>query len=252
MATKTKRLFRVDTGINGGELVIGQVNDDFVRYFVDKPEHELIDHVLNTERDPDELDPDAPEIKEDFYCWNECDEIEHLNGVYSDTEWSWVELPAGTKEGTQAAMENEYEGEVFEPLHLHDREAYHEDNDDRKEKYDVVPCMLYHTGEKGGMGCWFVETDGEDFDPNKFCYSTVATNVAEIVDQAWYDKEEIYCDQSWCDTRSKGDWMRVGYFNKDWHDTREQREEDEYMWELYDENIEDARKEEIERSILTK
>ena len=38
-------------------------------------------------------------------------------------------------------MENEYEGEVFEPLHLHDREAYHEDNDDAKEKYDVVPCL---------------------------------------------------------------------------------------------------------------
>jgi hypothetical protein len=103
--------------------------------------------------------------------------------------------------------------------------------------------MLYHTGEKGGMGCWFVETDGEDFDPNKFCYSTVATNVAEIVDQAWYDKEEIYCDQSWCDTRSKGDWMRVGYFNKDWWDTREKRLNDEYMWESYDENIEEAEEE---------
>jgi len=249
-----KRLFRIDTGVNGGELVIGTVTEEFVKYIQelmeDYGEAECMEALENAEHD--ESYYEGPVICEDFCSWSEVDDLEHLYGVYADTEWSWVELPAGTKPGTRDSMENEYEGEVFEPLHLHDREAYHEDNDDRKEKYDVVPCMLYHTGEKGGMGCWFVETDGEDFDPNKFCYSTVATNVAEIVDQAWYDKEEIYCDQSWCDTRSKGDWMRVGYFNKDWHDTREQREEDEYMWELYDENIEDARKEEIERSILTK
>jgi hypothetical protein len=249
-----KRLFRVDTGINGGELVIGTVTEEFVKYIQelmeDYGEAECMEALENAEHD--ESYYEGPVICEDFCSWSEVDDLEHLYGVYADTEWSWVELPAGTKEGTQAAMENEYEGEVFEPLHLHDREAYHEDNDDRKEKYDVVPCMLYHTGEKGGMGCWFVETDGEDFDPNKFCYSTVATNVAEIVDQAWYDKEEIYCDQSWCDTRSKGDWMRVGYFNKDWHDTKEQRLADEYMWESYDENIEDARQEEIKASILTK
>ena len=199
----------------------------------DEGESECMEALENAEHD--ESYYEGPVICEDFCSWSEVDDLEHLYGVYADTEWSWVELPAGTEQGTRDSMENEYEGEVFEPLHLHDREAYHEDNDDAKDKHDVVPCMLYHTGEKGGMGCWFVETDGEDFDPSKFCYSTVATNVAEIVDQAWYDKEEVYCDQSWCDTRSKGDWMRVGYFNKDWHDTREQRMSDEYCWELYDE-----------------
>jgi len=245
-----KRLFRIDTGINGGELVIGTVNEAFVNHFLGEDEGDLIDALSNAEHDPEEYD--GPEICEDFYTWSEVDDLEHLYGVYADTEWSWVELPAGTKEGSRDSMENEYEGEVFEPLHLHDREAYHEDHPDDGEKHDVVPCLLYHTGEKGGMGCWFVETDGEDFDPSKFCYSTVATNVAEIVDQAWYDKEEIECDQSWCDTRSKGDWMRVGYFNKDWHDTREQRMSDEYCWELYDEIQEENRQEAIKTSILTK
>tara|TARA_B110000495_G_scaffold200670_1_gene216383 strand:+ start:28 stop:780 length:753 start_codon:yes stop_codon:yes gene_type:complete len=248
-----KRLFRIDTGINGGELVIGTVDEEFVRHFIDKDESDLIHALHDAEHDPDEYC--GPEICEDFYTWSETDDIEHLYGVYADSEWSWVELPAGVTEGTRDSMEDEYEGEKFSPLHLHDREAYHDDNDEGIDDYPnctYKPVLLYHTGEKGGMGCWFIETDGEDFDPNKFCYSTVATNVTEIVDQAWYDKEEVYVDQSWCDTRSKGDYVQVGWMNMDWHDTREQRLADEYMWESYDENIEDARQEELKRSILTK
>ena len=232
-----KRLFRVDMGINGGELVIGKINDEFVRHFVNEDESDLIDALMNAEHDPEEFKASGlPEICDDFTAWNECDDIEHLNSSYGDTEWSWVELPAGTKPGTRDSMENEYEGESFEPLHLFDREAYHDDDDSAKDKHNVVPVLLYHTGEKGGMGCWFVETDGEDFDPNKFCYSTVATNVSEIIDQAWYNKEELDHSMDWADTRGKGDWARVGWMNMDWHDTREKRLKDEYLWELYDEN----------------
>ncbi len=36
------RLFRIDIGIWGGELTIGQVNEDFVKHFIDKDEQELI------------------------------------------------------------------------------------------------------------------------------------------------------------------------------------------------------------------
>ena len=218
-----KRLFRVDTSIHGGELVIGTINEEFVQHFIDEDESELMTYVLEAE----DID------------------IEHLYGDYANTDLSWMEV-TGT-EGRDS-YDDEYEGEKFEPLHLHDREAYHSDTDEHKEKYDVVPCLLYHTMEKGGMGNFFIETDGEDFDPNKFCYSTVATNVAEIVDQVWYDKEEIDCDMQWCDTRSKGDYVQVGWFNKDWHDTREQRLADGYMWESYDENIEEANAERLQNT----
>ena len=239
-----KRLFRVDTSIHGGELVIGTVNEEFVQHFIDEDESELMTYVLEAE-DIEPEDLEGPEICDEFYTWSETDDIEHLYGVYANTEWSWMEV-TGT-EGRDS-YDDEYEGEKFEPLHLHDREAYHSDTDEHKEKYDVVPCLLYHTMEKGGMGNFFIETDGEDFDPNKFCYSTVATNVAEIVDQVWYDKEEIDCDMQWCDTRSKGDYVQVGWFNKDWHDTREQRLADGYMWESYDENIEEANAERLQNT----
>lgn len=233
-----KRLFRVDMGINGGELVIGKINDEFVRHFVNEDESDLIDALMKAEQDPREFEASGfPEICDNFTAWSECDDIEHLYSSYGATEWSWVELSAGTQPGSRDSMENEYGGESFEPFPLFDREAYHDDDDSAKDKHNVVPVLLYHSGEKGGMGCWFVETDGEDFNPNKFCYSTVATNISEIIDQAWYDKKELDHNMDWADTRSKGDWARVGWMNLDWHNTREQRLTDEDLWELYDENL---------------
>jgi len=234
-----KRLFRVDTSVHGGELVIGTVNEEFVNHFIDKDENELMTYILEAE-DTEPEDLEGPEICEDFYTWSETDDIEHLYGVYGNTEWSWMEVTDSTG---RDSYEDEYEGKKFEPMHLHDREAYHEIHDGAKEKHDVVPCLLYHTVEKGGMGNFFIETDGEDFDPTKFCYSTVATNVCEIVDEVWYDKKLIDCDQSWTDTRGKGDYVQVGWFNKDWHDTREKRQADPDMWESYDWDQEDAKAE---------
>ena len=49
-----KRLFRIDTGINGGELVIGTVTEEFVQHFIDKDESDLIDAISNAEHDPEE------------------------------------------------------------------------------------------------------------------------------------------------------------------------------------------------------
>ena len=238
------RLFRIDTGINGGELVIGTVNEDFVKHFIDEDESDLIDAIYNAEHDPEEYD--GPEICEDFYSWSECDDLEHLYCSYGDTEWSWVEVPVDATPGTRDSMENEYEGEEFEPNHLYDREAYHSSNEGEKEKgYEVVPCLAYHTGEKGGMGCWFVETDGEDFDPKKVVYSTVASNVAEIIEDVWYDREKLELNQDWCDTRSKGDWVQVGWFNKDWHDTLEKQEQnmDEH-WDSHEDWLDWQREQE--------
>ena len=85
-----KRLFRVDTSIHGGELVIGTVNEEFVNHFIDADENDLIDALANAEHDPEEYD--GPEIAEDFYTWSETDDLEHLYGVYGNTEWSWMEV----------------------------------------------------------------------------------------------------------------------------------------------------------------
>ena len=230
-----KRLFRIDIGIYGGELTIGQVNEDFVKHFVDKPEDELIEFMDGWSAGDADKDIPVPVVDEcEYYDIND---IEWLSGSVGETEWSFVELPADVEPGTRESMDKEHEGEEFEPHHLYDREAYFDDNDEAKEKYPddkVVPVLMYYATEKGSMGCWFVETDGEDFDPNKVAYSTVCTNIQEVLDTVWYDKKELWEQDEWKSTNGKGLYASVGWMNLDWHDTKESRDIDEY-WEHFDE-----------------
>ena len=228
----TKRRFRIDTGAYGGELVVGTVDEEFVKHFVEEGEGELIDHLHSLEWDED-VNKDLPKPFEDFYCWNETDDIEHCNGPYSDTEWYWTEVPADESDD----WNNDIDGKEFKPWHLYDRETYHDDNDEAKEKHKVTPVLVYHTGEKGGFGSWFVETEGEDFDPLQVSYSTVATNVAEIVEDVWYSKEQLDHNMDWCDTRGKGDDVKVGWMNVDWHDTLDKIDMNE-MWEGFEDSLE--------------
>ena len=232
MAAKTKRRFRIDVGVNGGELIVGTVDNEFVKHFINESEGDLIDHLHALEWDED-VNKDLPKPFEDFYAWNECDDIEHCNGPYSDTEWYWTEVPADESDD----WEDSVDGKEFEAYHLYDRETYHEDNDEAKEKHEVKPILVYHTGEKGGMGSWFVETDGADFDPLLVSFSTVATNVAEIVEDVWYNKKELEKETDWCDTRGKGDSARVGWMNVNWHDTLDKIDMNE-MWEGFEDSLE--------------
>jgi hypothetical protein len=230
-----KRLFRIDIGIYGGELTIGQVSEGFVKHFIDKDENELIDYMSDWSCGDADEDIPGPVVDEcEYYDIND---IEWLSGSVGETEWSFVELPIDVEPGTRASMDKEHEGEEFEPHHLYDREAYFDDNDEAKEKYPddkVVPVLMYYATEKGSMGCWFVETDGEDFDPNKVAYSTVCTNIQEVLDTVWYDKEELWEQDEWKSTNGKGLYASVGWMNLNWHDTKESRDIDDY-WEYFDE-----------------
>ncbi len=229
------RLFRIDVGIYGGELTIGQVSEGFVKHFIDKDEQDLIDYMFDWSCGDADEDIPGPVVEEcEYYDIND---IEWLSGSVGETEWSFVELPIDVEPGTRESMDNEREGEKFEAHHLYDREAYFDDNDEAKEKYPedkVVPVLMYYATEKGSMGCWFVETDGEDFDPNKVAYSTVCTNIQEVLDTVWYDKEELWEQDEWKSTNGKGLYASVGWMNLDWHDTKESRDIDEY-WEHFDE-----------------
>jgi len=231
-----KRLFRIDIGIWGGELTIGQVNEDFVKHFVDKPEQDLIDYMSDWSCGDADEDIPTPVTEEcEYYDIND---IEWLSGSVGETEWSFIELPADVVIGSRESMDLEHEGEKFEPQHLYDREAYFDDNDDAKEKHPdnkIVPVLMYYATEKGSMGCWFVKTDGEDFDPNKVAYSTVCTNIEEMLDSVWYDKEELWEQDEWKSTNGKGLYASVGWMNLNWHDTKESKDIDDY-WEYYDED----------------
>ena len=49
-----KRIFRVDFGRYGGEVTVGRVSPEFVKYFIDKDEGDLIEYLQNLEwNDPE-------------------------------------------------------------------------------------------------------------------------------------------------------------------------------------------------------
>ena len=211
-----KRRFRIEAGRYGGELAIGEINPDFVEYWLDKEgdEADLIDHVNSYEWDDESgRDMEAPEIGEDFNAWFDTDDVEHVNGAYSDGQWVAYEVPADGSDDYD--FDND---RTFEATHLFSREAYHNNEVPESHEDDVIAVLAFHSGEKGNFGCWFVETEGEDFDPDKICFSSVETTIADIVERVWYNKEELDCEYDYADTTGKGYYASVGFLNKKWHD----------------------------------
>jgi len=231
----SKRRFRIEAGRYGGEVAIGTVSRDFVEFFEDQDEHELIETVQGYEFEDDNMKVDgAPDISEEFSAWHECDDLEHLNGAYADGEWTVTEVPA---DGSDDFSYDESET-VFEAYHLFDREAYHMDSPPDEDGEHIIPVLAFHSAEKGGFAAYFVETDGENFDPKKLAFSSVATNVAEIVENVWYDKELIEPNFDYNDTTGKGYYASVGYFNTNWHDELDTYSDgylsEEGYWEGYE------------------
>lgn len=243
-----KRRFRIDGGRYGGEVVVGEVSPGFASYFAKEDQNEIIEAVLEADdyfsgsEEPEDalLDPETPPYPglepDSFYIW-ENDNFEHLNGPYADGGFFVYEVPA------DGSDDWEYDNEVFEgeAQHVYSREGGYFGNDEpelineadeKGNKY--VPVLAFHSSEKGGFGSWFLETEGEDFDPYKLGYGYVETNVAEIVESVYYDKQELENNMDYNDTTGKGYYASVGWMNTKWHDSQDSIKID---WEDYDENV---------------
>tara|TARA_B110000977_G_scaffold68157_1_gene92459 strand:+ start:823 stop:1788 length:966 start_codon:yes stop_codon:yes gene_type:complete len=246
----SKRIFRIEAGRYGGETVIGEVDAEFVDYFlaIDKSERQeaIIEHVTSYDWDDGQPDADAPIPKEDYYMW-ECDDIEHINSAYADSGFFVTEVT--NEEGKYDYSEIETPLEAVQQLY--GREAYSmgtlPDDEDIQDDDNYVPTLAFHSGEKGGFGCWFVETDGEPFDKYKFTYGIVETDMGEFIDSVWYDKKELETDYDYNDTTGKGYYAGVGYMNTKWHDKGEKYIEGckslEMYWEDFDDTVEYEKKE---------
>ena len=246
----SKRIFRIEAGRYGGETVIGEVDAEFVDYFlaIDKSERQeaIIEHVTSYDWDDGQPDADAPIPKEDYYMW-ECDDIEHINSAYADSGFFVTEVT--NEEGKYDYSEIETPLEAVQQLY--GREAYSmgtlPDDEDIQDDDNYVPTLAFHSGEKGGFGCWFVETDGEPFDKYKFTYGIVETDMGEFIDSVWYDKKELEIDYDYNDTTGKGYYAGVGYMNTKWHDKGEKYIEGckslEMYWEDFDDTVEYEKKE---------
>jgi hypothetical protein len=232
-------------GRYGGEVTIGRVSKEFVEYWSPKVEEDgdgdLINHVVNLDYDGADVDPSLPTMTVDGNtAWYEIDDIEHSNGYYADSNFFVTELD---EEGNETGDEVE-----FTNASLYGREAYNETSMPEPTEYltqedvdNYVPVLVFHSGEKGAFGQWIIETE-EDFDPYKFTFSILETNLGEFVERVWYDGVEIDCDYDWCDSIGKGYYAQVGYMNPKWHDSADKYTdeylEDEGFWESFNDSVE--------------
>ena len=238
----TKRRFRIDSGHYGGELVIGTVNPEFVEYYKDHDESDLIDAIMELDdggpEEPEDalLDPNSPPAPtEEYYMW-ECDDIEHQTAAFSDSNFHVYEVPADGSE------DMDWEKEIWEgaPQFVYSREGGYisDDTPTEEERDQWLPVLAFFSSEKGSFGAWFFETDGEDFDPYKLGFGSNETHMGEFVDRVYYNKEEIDCEYDYAEGTGKGYYAKVGYLNKKWHDAHDKYFElDKEIWEDFDESV---------------
>ena len=248
-----KYRYRIEGGRYGGELVFGEVNPAFASHYAGSDEQELIDAVLEADQmgwgsdeEPDDalLDPDVPPSPgvdgEYFNMW-ENDGFEHLNSPYSDGGFIVYEVPADGSDDWDHEKEV-YEGEAIfvygreGALFGSDEPEVINEEDEKGNKY--VPVLAFHSSEKGSFACWFVDTD-EPFDEFKLGYGVVETNLCELVDAVYYNKEELEANYDYNDTTGKSYGADVGWLNIKWHDSQENIAENmEEYWQEFDDNVE--------------
>ena len=85
--------------------------------------------------------------------------------------------------------------------------------DDENSDRDVS-VLIFLSGERG-CDNWFVETDGEDFNPKKLAYGVLETDVGEFIDSVYYDKKELVKDGGG-DTENNALNARVGVIESSW------------------------------------
>ena len=230
----------------GGELTIGTVTPEFVTYWQGRDEDELIDHLQALEagsdaEDEEGFDPDSPDILPEgewYNSWYEIDDIHHHNAS-SGTDLMAFPIEDDNDINWDKRIE-------FEPHQLYSRECYTQEGPADDPEDNSVPVLMFYSSEKGDFGGWIIElADGEEFDPKLVAISTVETDHGEMVERLWYNKTEIDCEYDFIDTRGKGYYASVAWFNKRWQDTHIDEDTDkemwDEMWEYYDDELAEKR-----------
>lgn len=246
----SKRYFLINPGRYGGEVVVGQTTSEFVEYWQERDESDLISHVFGVDwQDDDDIDSDSPDMTADGnISWHEMDDIEHLNGPYEDNQYAVTEITLvpgveyvhgelvwkdGVDHDYATAMFTEADDyDQHNYIGVFSREAY--SNDLEEDDDTFIPIFMMHSAEKGSFGDIVVETDENGFDPEKFTVGTVETDLATIVEHYFYDGRELEVNWDSSDTTGKGTYVSVGWMNTAWHDVYNESQYQEYVAEYYE------------------
>lgn len=240
-----QRRFRIEPHRYGGELLIGKVSRDFAEAMCDA-DQDAVWQAINDWEDADSAEafteatglPPVLEDEEPGRAWHEYDDFEHHSGGFSDCEWMVTEVPADGSDDFGYGVSDSV-SYTDTPIQVITREAYHQ-TELPEDSEDWVGCVSVFSSEKGGMGAWFVETDGEDFDFRKLGFGLLESNLAELIEALWYDGEMLEPNYDAVDTVGKGMYASTGFFNPNWWDSHAKTYDDD---ELMTEAVADYRQE---------
>ena len=228
----SKRRFRVEPYRYGGELIIGEVNWEFAEAMLDADD-DAVWEALEAWENADSVEafieetglPPVLEDEDPGKSWHDYDDFEHHSGGFSDCEWLVTEVPADGSDDLGYGLSDEVRYSDT-PVQVLTREAYHQ-TDEPEDSEDYVGCVSVFSSEKGGMGAWFVDTDGEDFDFRKLGFGLLESNLAEMIETVWYDGEQLEPNYDAMDTIGKGMYACTGFFNTKWWDSHDKTYDDE-------------------------
>ena len=228
-----KRKFRItvnESRAEGAELKIGTVSVEFVKYW--QKRDGLIKH-LGSIADGKEGDTNSPPMRDGKnFPWNECDDIEGILSPYEPT------VNGFKVEEITAKGDVIIEKQLTDVVPVYSRERYvnpinmDDENSDRD-----VSVLTFLSGERG-CDNWFVETDGEDFNPKKLASGALETYFGEFVDAVFYDKKELELE---IESGTEGTMNReasVGVIKSSWiKDQSKANTLKNLEWDIYDEEL---------------
>lgn len=232
----TTRMYRIDGGRYGGELVLGTCSHAFVEYWVNKDQNDLLTHINGVEfEDEEDIDPDSPPMNDDgeTYSWYEYEDLEHLNSCFADSDFTITEVDPESLE--------EIEGTQLELDGL--PSLYNREGGYLSSEYEegMLPALCFFSSEKGSFGSYLLELpEGEELEVRKLGVGLVETELCDLIDGVFYDGYELDADYDWAESIGKGYYCAVGWYNPEWREGLDKYQVDSKMFNEY---LEDFRAE---------
>lgn len=142
----------------------------------------------------------------------------HSDAVYQNGEVTWDDKKSSkrnfdwSQEMFTVVEDSESEHELSGVNTVFSIEQFVHDT--KKGLVDPVPVVMIYDSQKGTFGRVYIQTNGEDFDMDKFAVSVCENNMTEYVMEYFYNKESLTMDNNYLSTWGKGFTVSVGYMPK--------------------------------------
>lgn len=216
----SKRLFLIQMGRYGGEFTMGKVSPEFVEYWQDREEHELMDHMNGKDwGDEDMIDANSPPVRadEEDSPWFDYDDLAHFSTACADGEFYVTEIKlteGSTYDPEFGTITGDYE-EIGETMEVYGNSTCTEELYTHERTDECIPVLMCHSSEKGEHVRYYLELDG-DFDTDMLFYSTYETDYGEFIERLSYGEKVLEDCYDWVSTDGKGMYMKVGWTNPEW------------------------------------